>query len=188
MIFRRPSIMSFTERRRRMLAMKWDRLDRLETRNTITEPISVTGLAISTLRGLTLLGTPYAASNALSGLRRPADVAARSGSSGGNPLMFHGNLLEPIPDLGMPRHSGAAGGSSGAAPSRRTQRRAPNQDASSDWLTLSNAPASDAHEAHGISAQWHPAKPAGGGAACRRAAGRALPVRPGHRPGARSLH
>jgi len=51
MIFRRPSIMSFTERRRRQLAMKWDRLDRLETRNAITEPISVTGLASLTLRG-----------------------------------------------------------------------------------------------------------------------------------------
>ena len=32
--------LSFTERRRRRLAKKVDRLDRLETRNTITEPIS----------------------------------------------------------------------------------------------------------------------------------------------------
>ena len=165
MIFRRPRIMSFTERRRRQLAMKWDRLDRLETRNTITEPISVTGLAISTLRGLTLLGTPYAASNALSGLRRPSDVGTRSGSSGGNPFVFHGNLLEPLPDIGSSRHTGAAGGSSGAAPGTADTATRSNQGASSDWLNLSNAPAGDAPEAHGISAQWHPAKGAGGGAA-----------------------
>ena len=48
--------LNFGERRRRMLAKKVDRLDRLETRNTITEPISVLGLSLTSLRGLVQLG------------------------------------------------------------------------------------------------------------------------------------
>ena len=48
--------LSFTERRRRALALKSAQLDRLETRNTITEPISVTGLSLSAFRGLAQLG------------------------------------------------------------------------------------------------------------------------------------
>ena len=47
--------LSFTERRRAALRKKF-LLDRLETKNTITEPISVTGLSISALRGLAQLG------------------------------------------------------------------------------------------------------------------------------------
>jgi hypothetical protein len=47
---------SFTEMRRARLAMKWDRLDKLEIKNTITEPISVLGLSVSALRGLAQLG------------------------------------------------------------------------------------------------------------------------------------
>ena len=42
--------LSFGERRRRILARKVDQLDRLETRNTITEPISVLGLSLTSLR------------------------------------------------------------------------------------------------------------------------------------------
>ena len=84
MSFRR---LSFTERRRRRLAKKVDRLDRLETRNTITEPISVTGLAINAIRGAVQLGfiLPNQASNALSGLRLPADVAKQAGRAGEQP-------------------------------------------------------------------------------------------------------
>jgi hypothetical protein len=32
--------LSFTEKRRARLAMKWDRLEKLEQKNSITEPIS----------------------------------------------------------------------------------------------------------------------------------------------------
>ncbi len=61
---------SFTSDRRRKLAKKVDRLERLETRNTITEPISVMSLAVTAMRGAERLGfiLPYQASNALSGL------------------------------------------------------------------------------------------------------------------------
>ena len=47
---------SFTEMRRARLAMKWDRLEKLERKNTITEPISVLGLSVSALHGLGQLG------------------------------------------------------------------------------------------------------------------------------------
>ncbi len=53
---RRRHMLSFTERRRASLAKKVDQLDRLETRNTITEPISVLALSVSSLRGLVQLG------------------------------------------------------------------------------------------------------------------------------------
>ena len=46
-----PLALSFTEARRRRLAKKVDRLDRLESRTTITEPISFTGLALSAIAG-----------------------------------------------------------------------------------------------------------------------------------------
>ena len=73
--------LSFTERRRRRLAKKVDRIDRLETRNTITEPISITGLLIPAVSGLVRLGImhPYGGSNALSGLKRAAETARQSG-------------------------------------------------------------------------------------------------------------
>lgn len=47
--------LSFTDKRRRKLTVK-AQVDRLETRNTITEPISVIGLASGALGGLARLG------------------------------------------------------------------------------------------------------------------------------------
>ena len=51
---------SFTEKRRARLAMRWDRLDRLESRQTITEPVSLLGLATGSLRGMVQLGLAQA--------------------------------------------------------------------------------------------------------------------------------
>ena len=48
--------LSFTEKRRARLAKNVAQLDKLETRNTITEPISVLGLSVSAFRGLAQLG------------------------------------------------------------------------------------------------------------------------------------
>jgi hypothetical protein len=48
--------LSLTERRRIRQAMKLGRLDRLETRNTITEPLSITTLSFTAFRGLAQLG------------------------------------------------------------------------------------------------------------------------------------
>ena len=65
--------LSFTEKRRHRHRKQVDRLDRLETRNTITEPISVLGLSVSALRGMVQLGImhPNGGSNAVNGLMRP---------------------------------------------------------------------------------------------------------------------
>ena len=48
--------LSFTEKRRARLAMKWDRLEKLESRHTITEPISVLCAQHQCIRGLAQLG------------------------------------------------------------------------------------------------------------------------------------
>src|SRR5271166_3196176 len=68
---------SFTEKRRRRLALRTAHLDRLETRNTITEPISVTGLSLSAFRGLAQIGIvqPADLSNSLAGLAQAAKLA-----------------------------------------------------------------------------------------------------------------
>ena len=95
MSFRRAS---FTETRRRRLAKRVDRLDGLESRTTITEPISFTGLSITALRGLAQLELLYP-NGAASGLVRPAVAARQSSRSAGDPLIVHGNVLRPILDI-----------------------------------------------------------------------------------------
>ena len=109
MSFRRAS---FTETRRRSLAKRVDRLDRLESRTTITEPISFTGLSITALRGLAQLGLMYP-NGAASGLVRPAGAARQSKGAAGDPLIVHGNVLTPILDI-----------DAGSTPARRVAHRA----------------------------------------------------------------
>jgi len=46
----------YTEKRRARLRKAVDRIERLESRTTITEPISVLALSVSALRGLAQLG------------------------------------------------------------------------------------------------------------------------------------
>ena len=113
MSFRRLKFTGFTDRRRRQLAKKVDRLERLETRNTITEPISVTGLALSAITGASRLGLipAFGASNALNGLRPPAAVAKQAARKGSITIPFRGNLLKPIPSVESKQ---GAGGSSKA--------------------------------------------------------------------------
>jgi len=47
---------SFTEQRRARLRKAVDRVEKLEARNTITEPISVTALSLGAVRALGALG------------------------------------------------------------------------------------------------------------------------------------
>ena len=152
------------KRRRRRLAKKVDRLERLETRNTITEPINVTSLAVTALRGAAQLGfiLPNQASNALSGLVRPADVAKQAGRRAKDPIVVNRDLLKPIPEIGAAPRRRAGGGSSTAGSG--TAKNA-TKHASNDWLNLNTAPAANASDAHGISSPWQPAKAPGGGAA-----------------------
>jgi hypothetical protein len=128
--------LSFTESRRR-LAKQVDRLDRLESRTTITEPISFTGLSITALRCLAQLGVTYP-NGATSGLVRPAGAARQSRGAAGDRLIVHGNVLTPILDFDAWQRAGAAGGSSSAA-SAAVHPKGATGDASGDWLTVFSA-------------------------------------------------
>jgi len=158
----RRHLLSFTERRRASLAKKVDRLDRLETRNTMTEPISVTALSVSALRSLVQLGimSVGGGNHAVSQAVREASqrTAGLASSSGAGKKPFHG-LSIPI---GMASPKAAPGGGGGA--SEAEVAPPPKRPQADDWLNLS-APSSSTSDPHGISTPWHPIARAGGGAA-----------------------
>ncbi len=159
--------LSFTEKRRAKLARSVAQLDRLETRNTITEPISVLGLSLSAFRGLAQIGLmePNAMSNGLSGLVPPAEAAARSRRPAGQaPTNFI--PIEIAAPIDQPVTPGGGGGSAqnGSAPAARAKAQ------STDWPAAVAPAATPASTQSGISAPWHPAKGPGGGAALRRRA------------------
>ena len=162
--FRRLHL-SFTEYRRRRLAKKVDRLDRLESRTTITEPISFTGMALSAMAGLARLGFMYPDGeiSALRSLARAKDAAKQAGHSSPKPYAIPAKMLKTIDAIAMGRL--AVGGSAGAAARAGSTAGHASNNSSTDWLTF-NAPAtSNSSDAHGIAAPWHPAKGPGGGAA-----------------------
>ena len=67
---------SYTEGRRRRLARKTDQLDRLESRTAVAEPLSFTGLALASIRGMLQLGFMYpdGVNHALNTLSRTKDA------------------------------------------------------------------------------------------------------------------
>ncbi len=155
--------LSFTERRRRRLAKKVDRLDRLESRTTITEPISFTGLAISAISPLVRLGiiSRSGAANAINPVARADETAKKAGGAGPKPYAIPAHLFKSIDALALGQHTGA--GSTGTA--SITGSSAPHDsDSSNDWLTLNAKPSTDAGST-GISTPWRPAKGPGGGPA-----------------------
>jgi hypothetical protein len=149
--------------RRRRLTARVDRLDRLESRTTITEPISFTGLAISMLRPLVQLGimNVFGASNAPSPFVRAKELEKQAGHAVPKPYAIPAKLLKSIDAVASGQH---AGGSAGSASGASTGKHA-DTDSSNDWLTFSTPSAADASDAHGISTPWHAAKGPGGGAA-----------------------
>ena len=86
----------YTERRRRMLRRNVDRLDRLESRTQITEPISLVGLATNALRNLIALGFMYpdGANRALNMLTAAKDAAKKAGGSGRTPYALPSQAAE----------------------------------------------------------------------------------------------
>ena len=154
---------SFTEKRRARLAMKWDRLDKLESKNTITEPISLLGLATGSLRGMVQLGLMQADGGGLltmarltqqahQGLTPIAKAPATSDTSVPMGIL--------VPDTGS---SGAAGG--GTTVQDPYQGALRPQGESDSALVQLNINGSDSSQAAGLSAPWHPAAPSGGGGA-----------------------
>ncbi len=155
--------LSFTEDRRRKLRRQMELL-RLESRTTITEPISLTGLALSWMRGVSQLGliSPFMGSNALSGLGRQVPKANQARDPVKPAFAPRRNLLAPI--LSVHASESSAGGGGGAFDGTDPALSTASQGTLNDWLSLTAAPAIDGSE-HGISLPWHPAKPNGGGAA-----------------------
>jgi hypothetical protein len=150
---------SYTDKRRARLAKKVDRLDRLETRNTITEPISVFGLSVGGLRALAQFGiiSPVGARNVP---RDPVALREQGAANGGRAAP--GSAAMSVAIGLRPGRPPAGGGASGelAAADRPTR-----SSEVGDWLTLS-APAQPApSDQTGISSPWKPATRAGGGAA-----------------------
>ena len=163
---RRRHMLSFTERRRASLAKKVAQLDQLETRNTITEPISVVALSVSAFTGLARLGimSPNAMSNELNGPAGLGEAANRQGRAA--PAARAPTNFLPLA-IGLPaeRPSGAAGGG-GPDQGAAIEQPAASQPAQSiDALSSISSADSGASESHGLSAPWHPAGRAGGGAA-----------------------
>ena len=156
--------LSFTERRRASLARKFDQLCRLENRNTITEPISVTGLSISALRGLAQLGIMSVAGGNNS-IRLAASSAAARNATGRGHVAGTGPTAAPLlsqftpMNLDKPRPGGAGGGVTNTGEPYGA-RRIPSKD----WLDVSK-PDTDSTDPAGISTPWRPAPRTGGGGA-----------------------
>jgi RHS repeat-associated protein len=156
--------LSFTEARRRRLAKKVDRLDRLESRTTITEPISFTGMAISAISGMVHFGFMYPdVGNALRSLARTKEAAKLAGQASPKPYVIPANLLKSIDGLAMGQFVG--GGSAATAARAGSTAGHASNNSSTDWLSFNSSATSNASDTHGISAAWHPAKGPGGGAA-----------------------
>ena len=157
--------LSFTEKRRAKLARSVAQLDKLETRNTITEPISVLGLSLTAFRGLAQIGLmdPNAMSNGLSGLV-PPEQATGQGRHRGEPRRRgpgqlhpdrHRHSGRPTRDRGRRRRSAQTG----------STRPAGAKSHAADGPAAVAPAATPASTQSGISAPWHPAKGPGGGAA-----------------------
>ena len=159
--------LSFTERRRARQAMKFGPLHRLETRNTMTEPISVTALSFSAFRTLAELGIMQADGGngdllALYG-GRPAGQAGTGRSAPGRGAPEQGRLdphrLTADDDTppGRRRRRFRAG-------TLRTRYR-PQSRANLRLLALTSSTDSASSQSEGLTSPWHPAARAGGGAA-----------------------
>jgi RHS repeat-associated protein len=161
---------SFTERRRARLARKFDRIERLETRNTVTEPISVTGLSVSALRGLAQLGIAqvHGGGDALERLAAASRAAQQRGVKNAVTGIQAPGQVSTYLEIGAgfrpSADSAAAGGWRSSVPTPAPKPVASTAQQAGDWLDLSPAAPEESGET-GISTPWAPAKRSGGGAA-----------------------
>jgi hypothetical protein len=161
-----PHRLSFTEKRRRKLALRVARLDRLETRNTITEPISVTALSVSALRGLVQLGIMSADGGHGAALSRAlAAQAARQAQIQARRSAPRLRDALAIDALRLARHHSGGSGGAATAPAANNVKRIARQGLPADWLKQTFGQPADSGESHGISSPWQPARRPGGGAA-----------------------
>ena len=158
---RRPE--GFTSRRRRYLAKKVDRLDRLENRTTMTEPISAIGLLMGSLRWLDQLGIvdKRMLGNPVSGLAPLDHVSAPGQAQAQKPAPAPNSSDSIMASYEPDRSAQAGGGGGGSVPTAAT---AASTNDSEDLLTF-NTPSQSGSTETGFSTPWQPAKGPGGGAA-----------------------
>ena len=156
--------LSFTERRRRRLALKVDRLDRLEKRSTVT-PFSAFSLAAGAFQGLAQVGLMGQRQRpGWAGASRRGDTASRDPAPG---VRFAGSrtLKRLAADSSRarvePRRRRCDGRSGHGRPAQGSKVPA------DDKLTAALAPSSDSSSSNGIdeTAAWKPASRTGGGGA-----------------------
>ncbi len=158
---RRPE--GFTSRRRRYLAKKVDRLDRLENRTTMTEPISAVGLLMGSLRWLDQLGIvdKRMLGNPVSGLA-PLDQVSAPGQAQAHKPAPAPDSADSIMASYMPDRSAQAGGGGGGSVPTAAIKASTNN---ADELLTFNTPSESGSTETGFSTPWQPAKGPGGGAA-----------------------
>jgi hypothetical protein len=157
---------SFTEKRRARLAMKWDRLDRLETKSTITEPISLLGLATGSLRGMVQLGLVQADGDN-GGLLAMAQIA-RQAQQGLTPVAkapLAADNLVPMGSVAPDTGSSDAVGGGAMTVQYPSLGASPPQGESGPALVQLNVSGSGSSQSAGVSAPCHPAAPSDGGGA-----------------------
>ena len=176
--------LSFTERRRRALALKMRHLDKLETRNTITEPISVAGLSVTAFRGLAQMGIMTADGDNGEALRLAlaAHRAKEAESHGGHPAAVSRPGAPPDPALPVEHKPAAGGGGAGRhhlRPAWRRRRRITQPNASRRWRRRPAIPRRHTASARRGGRRKGPAA----APPCRPAAGRERRTPPGSRAG-----
>ena len=112
---------SFAEKRRARQAMKRDRLDKLESRNTITEPVSLLGLATGSVRGMVQFGLMQADGGGLRAMARLAQQAqqgptpiSKALSAADNSVPMRIVLPDTLSVLGLGAGGSASSSSAGA--------------------------------------------------------------------------
>jgi hypothetical protein len=159
--------LSFTERRRNRLALKFGRLDRLETRNTMTEPISITALSLGAFKGLAQFGVMHAdgGKSELLGLTQMAQQARQAAAGARHALAVSKNASLLAIGINLKHAPQAAGGGSATQIASQQKQKSARQSQPVDALSLTSSADANSSEAHGISTPWHPTARAGGGAA-----------------------
>jgi RHS repeat-associated protein len=165
---------SFTERRRARLRKAVERVEKLEGRNTITEPISITALSLGITRTLGDLGLVqvHGGADALERLAAAQHAAQKPTDHAHATQVLEPNPAHSFVPIAVSRHQDAAsaGGSAGQSSPAATASdpRASTGQNAGDWLSLSPSSSAGSTET-GISTPWKPIRHDGGG-----------PVLPGH--------
>jgi hypothetical protein len=142
---RRRFRLSFIERRRRLPARRVDLLEILEFHNTITEPISESGVSMSAMRAAAQLGLSevHRRGNVLErqvAASRAARRAGLSASTGPGADAAGGTYLVPITVGRAPERAVAEAGGVAGLPSSRRASAVSLRNKTGEWLRFAPEP------------------------------------------------